>query len=128
MAGLASGWLLEWLGICPVVKRIWTPSWVLFSGGWCVLLMAAFFAMIEMRGWRAWVFPLVVLGMNSIAAYVLDALAPNFIRDALERHIPHGFFAILGEAHAPLLIGTGVVLTMWLILFWMYRRRIFLRI
>ena len=68
---LATGWLLGALGICPVVKRIWTPNWVLFSGGWCFLLMVAFLALIDFHGWRAWSFPLVVFGMNSIAAYVM---------------------------------------------------------
>src|SRR5205085_5859424 len=44
LIGLASGWAVGATGICPVVKRIWTPSWVVFSGGWCFLLMAAFYA------------------------------------------------------------------------------------
>jgi len=42
--GLAAGWGLDELGICPVVKRIWNPSWVLYSGGWCFLFLAAFYA------------------------------------------------------------------------------------
>jgi predicted acyltransferase len=125
---LASGWLLGAFGICPVVKRIWTPSWVLFSGGWCLLLMAAFFALIDVRGWRAWAFPLVVIGMNSIAAYVIDGLWPGFIRDALRRHISTGFFEMFGASYTPFVLGSCVVLTLWLILFWMYRRKIFLRI
>ena len=41
---LAAGYALDYLGVCPVVKRIWTPSWVLFSGGWCFLLLALFTA------------------------------------------------------------------------------------
>ncbi|MGH9651409.1 MAG: acyltransferase family protein, partial [Terriglobales bacterium] len=66
--GIASGWLLGALGLCPVVKRIWTPSWTLFSGGWCLLLAAAFYAVIDAKGYKRWAFPLVVIGMNSIAA------------------------------------------------------------
>src|SRR5207302_1970892 len=38
LIGLGAGWLLDYTGVCPNVKRIWTPSWVLFSGGWCFLL------------------------------------------------------------------------------------------
>ena len=126
---LAAGWLLGATGICPVVKRIWTPSWVLFSGGSCFLLMAAFLALIDLRGWRAWSFPLVVIGMNSIAAYVMaEWLFYAFIRDALRRHISASFFEMFGASYAPFMLGTCVVLTFWLILFWMYRRRIFLRI
>ena len=126
---LAAGWLIGAVGICPVVKRIWTPSWVLFSGGWCFLFMAAFLALIDLRGWRAWSFPLVVIGMNSIAAYVMSEwLFYPFIRDAFRRHVSAGFFEMFGAAYAPFVLGTCVVLTFWLILFWMYRRRIFLRI
>src|SRR3954468_18733398 len=76
---LATGALLGVLGICPVVKRIWTPSWVLFSGGWCFLLLAGFYAVIDWQGWRKWAFPLVVVGMNSIAAYLIAHLWDGFI-------------------------------------------------
>ena len=125
---LAVGWLLGALGVCPVVKRIWTPSWVLFSGGWCLLILASFHALVDLRGWRAWAFPLVVLGMNSIAAYVADHLFPSFIRDVLKCHLGPNFFKIFGDAYAPFVLGSGVVLTLWLMMFWMYRRKIFLRI
>ena len=126
---LAAGWLLGALGVCPVVKRIWTPSWVLFSGGWCFLFMAAFLALIDLRGWRAWSFPLVVIGMNSIAAYVMSEwLFADFFRQAFQRHISARFFEMFGAAYAPFVVGSCVVLTFWLILFWMSRRRIILRI
>ena len=55
---LAAGWLIGALGLCPVVKRIWTPSWTLFSGGWCFLLLAAFYAIVDLWQRRAWAFPL----------------------------------------------------------------------
>jgi len=42
VVGLVSGAVMGWLGTCPVVKRIWTPSWTLYSGGWCFLLLAGF--------------------------------------------------------------------------------------
>src|SRR5688572_5255885 len=55
---LLAGAALGWLGICPVVKRIWTPSWVLFSGGWCFLFTAAFYLIIDVLGRKTWSFPL----------------------------------------------------------------------
>src|SRR6202007_1246228 len=45
--GLTSGWVLGALGVCPVVKSIWTPSWVLFSGGWCFLFLAVAYILID---------------------------------------------------------------------------------
>lgn len=125
---LASGWLLGALGVCPVVKRIWTPSWTLFSGGWCLLLLAAFYFAVEMPGWKAWTFPLVVIGMNSIAAYFMDHLWASFIKSALTTHFGKEAFLSFGKAYEPLLLGGATLLVLWLLLLWMYRRKIFLRI
>jgi predicted acyltransferase len=128
LIGLASGWLLDALGICPVVKRIWTPAWTLFSGGWCLLLLAAFYEIIDRRGLKSWTFPLVVVGMNSIAAYCMDHLWVNFIRSSLLTHLGSGTFGIFGPAFEPLLLGAAILAVLWLILFWMFRRKLFLRI
>jgi heparan-alpha-glucosaminide N-acetyltransferase len=126
--GLAAGALLGWLGICPIVKRIWTPSWTLYSGGWCCLLMAGFYVLIDLWGKKAWSFPLVVVGVNSIAAYCMDHLFDDFFSKNLTTHLGPNFFNVLGEAYEPLLHGAATLLVCWLVLFWMYRRKIFLRI
>jgi heparan-alpha-glucosaminide N-acetyltransferase len=126
--GLAAGWLLGALGICPVVKRIWTPSWVLFSGGWCLLILAAFYLVMDIWNRRDWAFPLKVVGMNSIAAYLMSWLFASFITAALLRHLGERSFEVFGKAYEPLALGAGVLLVEWLILWWMYRRKIFLRI
>ncbi len=85
--GLAAGWGLGELGICPVVKRIWTPSWVLFSGGWCFLFLAGFYAVLDLLGVRFWAFPLRVIGMNSIAAYCMAGLFEGFFSKSLDIHL-----------------------------------------
>src|SRR6185503_14332193 len=126
--GLVAGWLLGVTGICPVVKRIWTPSWVLFSGGWCFLFLAAFYLVMDLWNQRGWAFALTVIGMNSIAAYLIAHLFDGFIFKALPRHLGSSLFSVAGPAYQPLLLGIGVLLVEWLILWWMYRRRIFLRI
>jgi len=127
-SGLIAGWLLHHTDICPVVKRIWTPSWTLFSGGWCFLLMAGFFLVIEIGRMKRWAFPLVVIGMNSILIYcmswTLDGLIVDTFHYLLGRSIP----GILGGAYGSLLSGSAVVAIFWLILYWLYRRRIFVRI
>ena len=127
--GLGAGYLLGYLGLCPVVKRIWTPSWVLFSGGWCFLLLAGFYAVVDVGGWRRWAFPLVVAGANSIAAYCISA---SFLKAELHkmvlRHIGADAFGVLGPAYQPLLHGAATLTLMWLILYWMYRRKVFIRV
>lgn len=128
IVGLASGWLLQSAGLCPVVKRIWTPSWVLFSGGWCFLILACLYAVIDVAGWKAWSYPLRVIGANSIAAYLMSWLFESFISENLRRHLGDAPFRVFGETHEPLIHGAAVLLVMWLILWWMDRRRISLKI
>jgi heparan-alpha-glucosaminide N-acetyltransferase len=128
IVALIAGSAFGWLGICPVVKRIWTPSWTLYSGGWCLLLMALFYVAIDLWGKKVWCFPLLVVGMNSIAAYCGDHLFNDFFAKNLKTHLGQNFFGFLGSPYEPLLHGAATLLVAWLLLFWMYRRKIFLRI
>jgi predicted acyltransferase len=131
VAGVAlafAGLVLQWLHISPIVKRIWTSAYTLYSGGLVVLMLAAFYAAIEWKGWTRWSFPLLVIGANSIAVYVMSWTMERFVGDALARHLGPEVFLVLGAPFAPVLRGAMVVLVFWLILFWMYRRKIFLRI
>lgn len=131
LAGVAlvlAGLVFQWLHICPIVKRIWTSSYTLYSGGLVFLMLAAFYGLIELRGWRRWAFPLLVIGANSIAVYVMSFTMEHFFATALVRHLGTAPFQALGAAFEPVLRGFGVLLCFWLILFWMYRRRIFVRI
>jgi predicted acyltransferase len=120
--------VLHFSGICPVVKRIWTPSWTLFSGGICFLFLAAFSWIVDVKAHRRWAFPLVVVGMNSIAAYLIAHLWEDFIVNNLHINLGYGIFSIFGARLEPLMLGTAVMLIYWLILYWMYRRSLFLRI
>lgn len=124
---LLFGLVLQWAGICPIVKRVWTSSYTLYSGGWVVLILAGFYALIDWKGWRGWGFPLVVVGMNSIAIYVMAWTMKGFVGDALGRHLG-GAFGVAGETFQPVLHGFAVLVVFWCILFWMYRKKIFLRI
>jgi predicted acyltransferase len=113
------------LFVCPVVKRIWTPSWVLFSGGWVLLMLAAFYWVVEVWGWRKLVFPLVVVGMNSIFIYVMSSLSRGWISGALKAHLPDGWTS---GFWGPVVEKCGVLAVLWLLCFWLYRQRAFLRL
>ena len=128
VGGLAFGLALDQSGICPSVKRIWTPAWTLYSGGWCFLLLAGFFAVIESLQLRAWAFPLIVIGMNSIAIYCLVHFIDGFIIRSMKTHLGQDVFQVFGSRYEPPLTGAAALLVFWLILYWMYRRKIFLRI
>ena len=127
-AGFASSILLHYAGICPIVKRIWTPSWTLFSGAICFLFLAGFCWVIEVRKYKKWAFPLIVIGMNSIAAYFLADYFGRQIAEAFRIHLGTAPFQIFGARLDVLTRGALQLLTYWLILLWMYRRKIFLRI
>jgi predicted acyltransferase len=125
---IAAALLLHFGHICPIVKRIWTPAWTLFSGGVCFLFLAAFSWVIEVKNRRGWAFPLAVVGMNSIAAYLIAHLWEDFIISSFHIHLGQRPFTILGPGLQPLLLGIAVMLTYWLVLYWMYKRKLFLRI
>lgn len=125
---LVVGSLLNWTGICPNVKRIWTPTWVLFSGGWCFILLAAFYWIVDIKNYKKAFFWLMVIGMNSIAAYIISHTLVDFIHHSFQIHVAKTYDQWLGEAYAPLVHGSVILFSEWLILYWMNRNRIFVRI
>ncbi len=128
LGGLCAGYLLHLSGVCPLVKRIWTPTWAIFSTGWCCLLLAGFFAVIDVLGWRRWAFPLVVVGMNSIAIYSMGMLLKPWTARTFQIHLGQDVFELFGPAWEPAVESIAVGLFFWLVCLWMYRRRIFLRL
>lgn len=128
VAGIVVGQAIALPGLCPIVKRIWTPSWAIFSGGGVVLLLAGFVALVEWRRWKRWAFPFVVVGLNPITLYCMWQLMSGFIRDNVRRHFGQHVFESLGAGYAPVLERLAVLLVLWLVLLWMYRRKIFVRI
>jgi predicted acyltransferase len=125
LSGIAIGLAVSpWL---PLIKRIWTPSFAVFAGGWTFLFLAFFYWVIEMRGFRRWAFPLVVVGMNSIAAYVIAGAFGNWFRHVSGAWVnwlaPH-FGA---DTWFPVFQRLLFVLFAWLVLYRLWRRRIFFR-
>ena len=128
LVGLAAGEVLDRLGVCPLVFRLWTPSWVLFSGGWCFLLLAGFYLLIDVWQLRRWAFPLTVFGMNALTMYCLKYLSADFIRGSMRTHFGENMFKVFDAVYEPVVSGGVVVLVLWLIGLWMYRRNLFVRL
>jgi heparan-alpha-glucosaminide N-acetyltransferase len=126
--GVATGYALHQVGMCPLVKRIWTPSWTIFSGGCCMLTMAALYTIVDVKKWRRWAFPFCVIGMNSIAAYIIAHLFEQFVVSSLTTHLGESAYNIPGEAVGPFIRGTLVLIVFWVFLYWMYRRSLFLKV
>jgi heparan-alpha-glucosaminide N-acetyltransferase len=121
---LAGGWYLGDT-VCPIVKRIWTPSWAVYSAGWTFLMLAGFYSLIDMAGYRGWAFPLVVVGMNSIAMYCMSMTMKGWIRGTLRTHIGQHIF---DGPYGPMVAAASVLAFLWLVCYWLYRQRIFIRI
>jgi predicted acyltransferase len=119
---------LHFTDIVPIVKRIWTPSWTLFSGGWCFVLLAAFYYLVDMRGAKKPFFPLIVVGMNSIAAYILAHTVVGFIDSSFRTNISQHYDLFLGAPYKTLISGLVILAVQWIILFWMYKKKLFIRI
>ena len=128
VVGVAVGGILHFAGVCPLIKKTWTSSFTLYSGGWCLLILLALYYIIDINDKKAWTFPFVVVGMNSIAMYVMLWLMSGWVNETLQKHLGEGYAGFFGPGLEPLMqnLANGVVL--WLICFWMYKRKIFLRI
>ncbi|MDA8908618.1 DUF5009 domain-containing protein [bacterium] len=113
------------LTICPVVKKLWTPSWTLYSGGWVIGLLALSYWIIDVKKWNGRVFPFVVVGLNPLTMYLLGMMSRGWFLENFRRHLPDFLFA--GPTR-PIVEATLLVVVFWLILWWMYRRKIFLRL
>ncbi len=124
---IAGALLLQFTGICPIVKRIWTPAWVLWSGGVCFLYLIAFSWLVDVKGMRRAAYPLIVVGMNSIAAYMMAHLFEEFIQSNLRTN-SFGIFHVFGPVFEPLVVGALTLAAYWLILRWMYQNKIYIRI
>lgn len=120
MAGVVLG-----ITICPVVKRLWTPSWMLFSGAYVMTLLAVFYWAIDVKGWKGWTFPLVVAGLNPLALYVMGQLSKGWTLDQLKIHLPDFVFA---GTMKPVMEAVLPALVFWLVVWWMHRRKIYLRL
>jgi len=125
---MALGWGLAWTEVSPLVKRIWTPTWALYSTGWCCLILASLYGLIDIWKFKGWAFPLIVVGTNSIAVYMMSQLLKSWVAKTLQTHLGQEVFLTLGPLWEPFLKSTMIGLVFWLICLWLYKQRVFLRI
>lgn len=127
-ACIAIAVVLHYTGVCPIVKRIWTPAWTLFSGGFCFLFLSAFSWLIDVKKNAKFAQPLIIIGRNSITAYCLADFFHDMFQRALFTHLGHAPFEAFGQTLEPVVLGFTLLCIYFLVLYWMYRRNIFLRI
>ncbi len=118
---LLVGWL--WGLVFPINKLFWSSSYVLWAGGWSVFLLALFYWIIDMRGYRRWAFVFIVIGLNPITIYVAQSL---FDFGIIANIFIHGFVDHFGIFSA-LFTLFCVLLVKWLFLYFLYKQKIFLK-
>jgi predicted acyltransferase len=109
----------------PMIKQLCTPSFVLYSLGWVLFMLIGFYAVIEVAGYTAWTFPLVVFGANSIFIYSFDMVLREWLDNAVGVFTLH--YQGIGTL-APVAQSCTVLAVLWSLCYWMYRRRIFVKV
>jgi len=122
VASLLAGFL--WSFNFPIIKNLWTSSFVLIAGGWSLLLLALFYWIIDVKGYTRWAFFFTVIGVNAITIYLVSQL---FDFGTVTTIFVHGFINKLG-AIQPLFWAASVMMTGWLFLYFLYRQKIFLKV
>jgi predicted acyltransferase len=120
--GIAAGY--AWSPWFPVIKKIWTSSYVLVAGGWSAVLLALFYWAIDVRGWKRWAYFFVVIGLNPITIYLGERII-GFERIA--RFFVGGVLQFTGVM-TTILLTIAVLAVKWLFLQFLHKQRIYLRV
>jgi predicted acyltransferase len=110
----------------PVNKPVWTSSFALVVGGISAGLLALFYWIIDIRGWRRWGFFFKVIGMNAITVYILVRTVFNWQFES--QYFFGGIASLLPPAVGDFVTQAGMMALVWLFLYWLYRKGIFLRV
>jgi predicted acyltransferase len=113
-----------WGQFFPIIKNLWTSSYVLVAGGWSLLLLAFFYGVVDVLGWRSWAFFFVVIGSNAIVIYV----APKLIDFHYTANFLFGGLIERSGSFEPVAAAAAVLAVKWLILLYLYHKRLFLRV
>jgi len=126
MGTLLIGVAALWNPLFPINKKMWTSSFVLCAGGSSLLLLSVFYLIIDAWGFRKWAFPFVVIGMNSITIYMMQPAFQGF--NYFKDFVFGGFIHLFSEPVQPVLNSIAYVFVGWLVLYFLYKKKIFLKV
>lgn len=127
---LATGYLLDWTSVTPIIKRISTSSFVLASGGWALMALAFSYWLIDIKKINGWIFPFVIFGTNAIFIYIFfNTIGEQWLNDFVAI-FTNGILSWLGASVFVMSLLTSLtILTLeWLLCYYLYKKRIFFRI
>lgn len=151
--GIALGYVLHITGACPVIKKIWTPSWAIYCAGWASVMLGIFYFLFDMNNLRGLAWPVAAVGKNSLVTYILSWLVAGWLKQSVKIHLgktlflwlanhsllppelaehwrespPENVFALFG-IYQPIAEQAFVVAVLWAIAIWMDRRKLYIRI
>ncbi|MBR6864567.1 MAG: DUF5009 domain-containing protein [Bacteroidales bacterium] len=116
---------LLWSLSLPLNKNLWTSTFVLVVGGISVALYAVVYYAVEVKGWQKWTFPFRVIGLNSITIYMLQQIVPLW---DVSGFFLNGTAALLPEAWGAVLLAVGYIAVCWLLLYFLWKKKVFLKV
>jgi predicted acyltransferase len=129
IASVALGWL--WGLQFPIIKKIWTSSFVLVAGGYSAILLGIFYLVVDVWRFQGWCQPFVWMGMNSITIYIADGIIGGFRKPAEQLaggDVKFFFDTRVAQGFGDLVVSlVGLMLAFWLVHF-LYRKKIFIRL
>jgi len=114
----------QWGHYFPVIKNLWTSSFVLVAGGWSLMLLSVFYGLIDGLGWKRWAWIWVAIGANAITIYLLQRIVPF---PSISKFFFQGIANLAGD-HGTIVLLAGALACKCLLLAWLYNKRIFLRL
>ena len=117
---------LIWMPFCPIIMKIWSPTYVLANGTYSFAMLAFFYWIIDVRGCRRWAFPLRVIGMNSITIYLMNRTG---LMSSISHYFTGGIASLTDYPGYPAFVSAvGLLVFNWLVLYWFYRKNAFLKV
>lgn len=126
LIGVVVGYSLN--PIDPIIKRTCTASFVIVSGGWCLLALAFSYWLIDVKGWKKWAFFFSIVGMNPLAIYLFANTSGAQWLHRIAKPFTEAAFTWTGHLPAEIATSIAVWAMLWYMCFWLYRKRIFIRI
>jgi predicted acyltransferase len=124
--GLVAGYALD--PVTPIIKRICTSSFVIVSGGWCLVSLALSYWLIDVRKIQRWTLFFNIVGMNSLFIYLFTNTGGGEWFHRIAKPFTMGIFAWAGELNAQAITSLAVWGMLWYLCYWLYKRRIFVKI
>lgn len=130
LIGVIIGYGMDWTGLTPIVKRICTSSFVIVSGGWCLLTLAFFYWLVDIMGFQRWIKFFTIVGMNSIFIYLFSETVGHQWFNNFVGIFTNGFFSMAGITEPLIAVLTALVVLLleWGLCYWLYKQKILIKI